>query len=440
MLSAIALCLHARTRVFLVLALVTFLLIPAHASAELSTAAPLDISAASTISKLPTSEPVVALTFDTNTVRGYTASILDTLASRGVHASFGVTGTFASNNPDLIARMVNEGHHLMNHSWDHPWFTDISSSARSSELQQTNNLILDQVGVDLRPWFRPPGGFYDSSVLADLAANGYAYNVMWSVDAQGWRGKSAAEITQLTVGAIHPGAIVLQHTFQLGDAEAVGPIIDQLRAWGYRFATVADYYGGPPPPPQPSELYFPETGHWLRHGFLSYWWHNGRLPVFGYPLTEESTDHTSGLTVQYLERQRFEWHPRYAGTPYEVQFGRLGAELLQRQGIDWVTLPKGNSSAPHYFAVTGHAIDTRFWNYWSGHGLEFGDAGVSFRESLALFGYPISEPMMTTNADGHTVLSQWFERAVFEWHPDKPEPWKVLLRRLGAEELAARGW
>lgn len=426
------------TRVWFCFALVVLLLPPALAAAQDDPGTTPLAAAASTIRTLPTSEPVVALTFDTNTVRGYTGDILDTLKTSGVRASFGVTGTFAANNPDLIKRMVAEGHHLMNHSWDHPWFTDISSSARASQLQRTHNLILDQVGVDVRPYFRPPGGYYDSSVLADLAANGYAYNVMWSVDAQGWRGKSAADITQQTVGAIHRGAIVLQHTFVAGDAGAVGPIIDQLRARGYRFATVADYYGGapPPPPPPPSQLYFPETGHWLSHGFLAYWWNNGRVPVFGYPLTEEFTDPKSGLTVQYVERQRFEWHPDQAGTVYEVMLGRLGDELLKRQGRAWQEFPKADPAAPHYMAVTGHAIDPRFWEYWSTHGIEHGDPGTSFRESLALFGYPISGPMMETNADGHSVLTQYFERAVFEWHPDNPDPWKVLLRRLGAEMLA----
>ena len=57
-----------------------------------------------------------------------------------------------------------------------------------------------------------------------------------------------------------------------------------------------------------------------------------------------------------------------------------------------------------------------------------------------LFGYPVSEPMAETNIDGDTVLTQYFERAVFEWHPDNPSDYQVLLRRLGAEELVARGW
>jgi hypothetical protein len=181
--------------------------------------------------------------------------------------------------------------------------------------------------------------------------------------------------------------------------------------------------------------YFPETDRWLGLGYLRYWESGGGLPVFGYPL-QVAYD---GVTV-WVERQRLEWHPEHSGTVYEIQLCRLGAELLTAQGRNWMTYPTADPSTQHYMAATGHAIDARFWDYWSGHGLEFGDPGISFRESLALFGYPISEPFMTTNADGHTVLTQYFERAVFEWHPDNPEPYRVLLRRLGAEEMTERGW
>jgi hypothetical protein len=182
--------------------------------------------------------------------------------------------------------------------------------------------------------------------------------------------------------------------------------------------------------------FFPETGQWLSLGFLHYWHGNGGLPVFGYPLTEETLvwDSANGpIGVQWLERQRFEWHPENAGTPYDVLLGRLGAELLERQGRDWTTFERADPSAPHYMEVTGHAVAPEFWGHWSSNGLDLGDEGVSFRESLALFGYPLSEPMMETNADGDTVLTQYFERAVFEYHPDNPEPYQVLLRRLGAE-------
>ncbi len=69
--------------------------------------------------------------------------------------------------------------------------------------------------------------------------------------------------------------------------------------------------------------------------------------------------------------------------------------------------------------------------------MNFGDPGYSSRESLALFGYPISDPFI--DPDSH-MLVQYFERAVFEYHPENPDPYKVELRRLGAEQLATRAW
>jgi hypothetical protein len=182
---------------------------------------------------------------------------------------------------------------------------------------------------------------------------------------------------------------------------------------------------------------FPETGFALKGDFLSFWDRNGGLAVFGFPLTYElglpNKDLGRVFTVQYVERQRFELHPENRGTPYEVLLGRLGVDALDMQGRNWFSFPKADSTAPHYFAETGHAIAPQFWDYWRTHGLEFGDRGVSARESLALFGFPISEAEVETNSSGDEVLTQWFERARFEFHPNNPDPYKVLLGLLGRE-------
>ncbi len=190
--------------------------------------------------------------------------------------------------------------------------------------------------------------------------------------------------------------------------------------------------------------YFPETGHSLGGAFGDYWQRNGGLPVFGYALTEEfmqrAPDSAYGYTTQYFERQRFEYHPENAGTPYEVLLGRLGAEALAAQGRDWQALPKADPATPHYFAATGQAIAPMFWDYWRTHGLEFGDRGVSEREALALWGYPITPPAYEQLPTGETLLVQWFERARFEYHLNNPDPYKVLLGRLAADRVDAFGW
>ena len=195
----------------------------------------------------------------------------------------------------------------------------------------------------------------------------------------------------------------------------------------------------PPVPPalpntsvEGAPVMFPQTGYSLNGDFLRFWRANGNLPVFGYPISSEQPD--NGQIAQWLERGRFELHPDNAA-PYKVLLGHLGVEALQKQGRAWQSFPKASRNQPHYFSETGHAIaHMPFWRYWSSHGLEVdGRRGVSTADSLALFGYPISEARMETNAGGAKVLTQWFERARFEYHPDNRALYQVLLGRLGAE-------
>jgi len=187
---------------------------------------------------------------------------------------------------------------------------------------------------------------------------------------------------------------------------------------------------------QPGMRCFPETSQCADGRFLQFWNGNGGLSVFGFPIGEQRPEQgTEGTFVtQWYERERFEAHPEQTA-PYDVLLGRLGDELLRRQGRDWQTFPKGQPQPGcQFFDTTGHTVCEPFLSYWRGHGLEFdGRRGTTFNESLALFGLPLSEPAMETNSSGFTVLTQWFERARFEYVPTNPNPYKVLLGRLGAE-------
>lgn len=206
-----------------------------------------------------------------------------------------------------------------------------------------------------------------------------------------------------------------------------------------------------PFPESPERSFFSATGHSLSYGFKSFWEANGALPVFGLPLSEEfderNIDLQQAFTTQYLERERFEYHPENAGTPFSVLLGRLGDELLQAQGRDWrledgTANPfPGGTGGCQLFDVGGErrSVCGPFLQYWRTHGLDLGRRGVTYEESLLLFGLPLTAPRLETNPDGDRVLTQWFERARFEYHPNNPEPYKVLLGRLGAETLRSRG-
>jgi hypothetical protein len=174
--------------------------------------------------------------------------------------------------------------------------------------------------------------------------------------------------------------------------------------------------------------------------FSRFWTDNGGLPVFGLPLSDDHNETVGDqrLKVQYFERFRFEEHKENE-RPYNVLLGRIGVDRLAAQGRDWQTFPKADPKAPHYFAATGHAIAPQFWGFWSRNGLEFdgNKKAKSAAESLALFGLPVSEAQMELGSDGQMYLTQWFERARFEFHPENKAPYDVLLGRLGADALAS---
>lgn len=201
-----------------------------------------------------------------------------------------------------------------------------------------------------------------------------------------------------------------------------------------------------PPEPIPDRPYFPETGHFLAGGFRTFWEQNGRLPIFGLPLTvefdEPNPETGQWRVVQYLERQRFEYHPEQAGTPYETMLGRLGAADARARGLfeEPAFTPRPGPEWEgdcEFFAETGHHLCAGFRAYWRSIGLELGDEGVSTRESVALFGFPISEEY----SDPETGLTvQHFERVRLEFHGGEAPEYQVQVTRLGAQLLAERGW
>ncbi|MGV3758815.1 MAG: polysaccharide deacetylase family protein [Actinomycetota bacterium] len=200
----------------------------------------------------PTSRPVVALTFDAGSDLGYASAILDTLAANGIRASFGLTGDWTVEHPEVVARMAREGHQLVNHTWSHPSFTGYSTGTaplptaeRIAELTRAEAAIVDASGVAAEPWFRPPYGDYDQSVLVDVGSIGYRFVAMWTIDSLGWNGLSASEITTRCLDGAEPGAIYLFHVGSASaDHAALQAIIDGLRARGYGFATLAGLVDG----------------------------------------------------------------------------------------------------------------------------------------------------------------------------------------------------
>jgi peptidoglycan/xylan/chitin deacetylase (PgdA/CDA1 family) len=209
---------------------------------------PTDPNVAEVIAQGTSGRNEVALTFDAGDDRGFTEEILATLEEYGVVATFGLTGEWVDNNPDLVARILAGGHQIMNHGWSHDSLTGVSDgtegitdfAAREAELESTNGVIMAAGdGYDTRPYWRPAYGDYDESVLEDTATIGYPLMIMWSCDSLGWNGLTADEINERCTDTAEAGSIILMHVGENSqDAAALPQMIETLRANGFDLVTI----------------------------------------------------------------------------------------------------------------------------------------------------------------------------------------------------------
>ena len=192
----------------------------------------------------------ISLSFDAGADRGYAELILDVLRDEKVPASFGMTGLWAQQNSELVQRMADEGHELINHTWSHRSFTGFSAgrplgvAERRMDLDRTEELLVGMTGKTTKPLFRPPYGDLDGGVLKDVADDGYDYTIMWTVDSFGWMHLPAARIVERCLSRAEPGAIILMHVgIESEDGPALRTLIAGLRERGYQFANITDLLG-----------------------------------------------------------------------------------------------------------------------------------------------------------------------------------------------------
>ncbi len=180
---------------------------------------------------------------------------------------------------------------------------------------------------------------------------------------------------------------------------------------------------------------FPQTGHRVCEPFLSYWQDHGDLAQQGFPLsdlfTEQSTVDGNSYQVQYFERAVFEYHPENS-VPNQILLSLLGTTLLKTRYPNGTpaapaTLPPALTGNCQQFPETGQTLCGRFLAYWQANG------------DLRQQGYPLTGVFMEQSAtNGKPYLVQYFERAVFEYHPENAEPNDVLLSQLGRSQFTAR--
>ena len=192
-------------------------------------------------------EKVLYLTFDAGYENGYTGQILDVLKKHNVPAAFFLVGDYLERNPDLVRRMVEEGHIVGNHTASHPDMSKISEKeAFSKELTEVEDLFRDITGKELPKFYRPPQGVYSEKNLEQAKQLGYR-TVFWSLAYADWdNNKQPTEeyAFQKLLPRTHNGAVILLHATSKTNAEILDELLTQWKQQGYRFASIDHLFEG----------------------------------------------------------------------------------------------------------------------------------------------------------------------------------------------------
>jgi len=191
------------------------------------------------IKKVPTTHKVVALTIDDGPHYKTTPQMLAVLKEKNVKLTLFILGENAESHPEILAQAVADGHEIAIHAYSHNSLAKMSKAQVGEELDKAEKTIT--VVAPKPTLFRPPGGAYNDTVTAEAGRRGYT-TILWSIDPGDWRRPSVAQVVDSVMKNVEPGSIVLLHDGQypLPTPEAIGIIIDKLRAQGYSIVTVSE--------------------------------------------------------------------------------------------------------------------------------------------------------------------------------------------------------
>jgi peptidoglycan/xylan/chitin deacetylase (PgdA/CDA1 family) len=199
--------------------------------------------------RLPTSQKVVALTFDAGANGDSIPFILETLEEYGVPGTFFLTGKWVEAYPEYAAR-IGARYPVANHSYSHPDLTELSAPRVRTEIIEAEAAIRAAAGKGTRRMFRFPFGASDQETIDLVNSLGYGA-INWTVDTRGWQGTSGGQDVEQIVArvleALQPGEIVIMHVGSHPtdgstlDADALPRIIEEIQARGYGFVTIDQY-------------------------------------------------------------------------------------------------------------------------------------------------------------------------------------------------------
>ncbi|MGG0275857.1 peptidoglycan-N-acetylglucosamine deacetylase [Bacillus rhizoplanae] len=188
----------------------------------------------------PYNKSEVALTFDDGPDLLYTPQVLDKLKKHSVKATFFLLGENAERYPEVVKRIVNEGHIVGNHTYNHPNLAKVSDEQYHEQILKTENILQKLIGYSPK-LFRPPYGIINEDQVKWATEQNFMI-IQWSVDTLDWKGLNAEIITNTVLGNTFPGSILLQHSAPggklQGSVNALDQFIPDLTSKGARFVTL----------------------------------------------------------------------------------------------------------------------------------------------------------------------------------------------------------
>lgn len=184
----------------------------------------------------------IALTFDDGPHASNTPRLLDMLRQRNLKATFYTVGTNVARYPNIMRRIVAEGHEVANHTWTHPSLSKLSDGAVRSELQRSHDALVKIIGTAPRT-YRPPYGAITARQMQWIFDEFGYPTIKWSVDPRDWQVKNASIVTQNILRDTQPGGIVLVHDIHASSIDAMPATLDGLLSRGFQFLTVSQLIG-----------------------------------------------------------------------------------------------------------------------------------------------------------------------------------------------------
>ena len=186
-------------------------------------------------------EKVIYLTFDAGYENGNIAIILDALKAHNATGAFFILENLVNRNPDLISRMVAEGHLVCNHTAKHPNMARITDKATfCKQLKDMEKIYTEKTGLTLAPYYRPPQGKFSEQNLCYASEMGY-HTIFWSFAYADWDNNKQPDpdkAMQNILDHTHPGMVILLHPTSTTNAAIMDKLLCRWKEMGYRFGTL----------------------------------------------------------------------------------------------------------------------------------------------------------------------------------------------------------